>query len=66
MGSLPVDLQQLLRLGRGGGDPRGAGLPAGTGAGLLAGGGGGACALLLPGARRGQVSAGSDGDAGQA
>ena len=62
----PMDLQQLLRLGRGWAEPRGAGVPAGGSASGMARGGRGACPVLLPGARRGPVSAGSGGRSRQA
>jgi len=61
-----MDLQQLLRLGRGGKEPRGAGVPAGGCAGGMARGGRGACAVLLPGEGRGPVSAGSGCQPGEA
>lgn len=66
MGPRQVDRQQLLRLGRGGAEPRGAGIPAGGGAGGVACASGGACAVLLPGEGRGPVSAGSGGQPGEA
>ena len=66
MGPRQVDRFQLLRLGRGRAEPRGAGVPAGGGAGGMARGGRGACAVLLPGQVGSQVSAGSGGRSRQA
>lgn len=66
MGPRQVDRFQLLRLGRDRPDTRGAGVPAGGGAGGVACASGGACAVLLPGQVGSQVSAGSGGRSRQA